>query len=239
MCRLLITNHPDRALLETFRTLSWKGQVPFGAQKGHLDGWGLAWYGDRDIPSLRKEASDPRSYSFARAIETAVAEKPRLLLAHLRKASPGIPIHVCNSQPFIQGAWSFIHNGTVQEPSRLPLQRYQAKGTSDSERVFLYLLEALEQGKPDQQTSLFRQAISAMEHQCTYSALNLVLTNAVRTFMLCLYADETQREYYTLWHQQKHGWVVNSEPLTGEAWTPLENRTLLLFENGETYYLRA
>ncbi len=239
MCRLLITNQPGRALLETFRELSWKGQVPFGAQKGHLDGWGLAWYGDRDTPSLRKEASDPRSYSFARAIETAVAENPKLLLAHLRKASPGIPIHVGNSQPFVQGAWSFIHNGTVQETSRLPLQRYQAKGTSDSERVFLYLLEALEQGEPDQQTSLFRQAISAIERQCTYSALNLVLTNVVRTFMLCLYADETQREYYTLWRRQKPGWVVCSEPLSGEAWAPLENRSLLSFENGETYYLRA
>jgi predicted glutamine amidotransferase len=239
MCRLLMTNRPDRAVLETFRELSWKGQVPFGAERGHLDGWGLAWYGDGETPSLRKEASDPRSYSCARAIETAVAETPRLLLAHLRKASPGIPIHVCNSQPFVEGAWSFIHNGTLQEPDRLPLQRYQVKGTSDSERLFLFLLEALEQGETYQQTSLFRQAISAVERQCTYSALNLVLTNAVRTFVLCLFAEETQWDYYTLWHQLKQGWIVSSEPLSGEAWAPLENRTLLLFENGETFYLRA
>ena len=74
----------------------------------NADGFGLAWYGERDEPGLYRDVmpawSDPNLRSL-----TATVKSP-LFMAHVR-ASTGTATSRNNCHPFAVGRWSFMHNG--------------------------------------------------------------------------------------------------------------------------------
>lgn len=107
------------------------------------DGFGIAWYGDREEPGRYRDIlpawSDCNLKSIARQIRSP------LFLAHVRAATGG-GTRRDNCHPFVHGRWSFMHNGQIAgfEYLRRPLENmldddlYQARtGTTDSELIFL------------------------------------------------------------------------------------------------------
>lgn len=111
------------------------------------DGFGIAWYGERPEPGLYRDVlpawSDCNLKSLARQIRSP------LFLAHVR-ASTGGATSRDNCHPFVQGRWSFMHNGQIAgfEQIRRPMEaalsdkHYRARhGTTDSELLFLLALE--------------------------------------------------------------------------------------------------
>ena len=85
------------------------------------DGFGVAWYGDREEPGLYRDIlpawSDPNLKSLCRQIRSG------LFLAHVR-ASTGGATSRANCHPFVSGRWSFMHNGQIGgfEKIRRPLE---------------------------------------------------------------------------------------------------------------------
>jgi predicted glutamine amidotransferase len=111
------------------------------------DGFGVAWYGEHPEPGLYRDVlpawSDCNLKSLARQIRSP------LFLAHVR-ASTGGATSRDNCHPFVNGKWSFMHNGQIAgfEKIRRPMEAalsdrlYQARhGTTDSELLFLLALE--------------------------------------------------------------------------------------------------
>ncbi|MCC2690692.1 MAG: class glutamine amidotransferase [Rhizobiaceae bacterium] len=111
------------------------------------DGFGLAWYGGRPEPGLYRDIlpawSDPNLKSLCRQIRSG------LFLAHVR-ASTGGATSRANCHPFVSGRWSFMHNGQIGgfEKLRRRLEGGisdalfdQRQGTTDSELVFLLMLD--------------------------------------------------------------------------------------------------
>ncbi|PWW00128.1 glutamine amidotransferase [Hoeflea marina] len=111
------------------------------------DGFGIAWYGERPEPGLYRDVlpawSDCNLKSLARQIRSP------LFLAHVR-ASTGGATSRDNCHPFVQGRWSFMHNGQIAgfEQIRRPMEaalsdkHYRARhGSTDSELLFLLALE--------------------------------------------------------------------------------------------------
>lgn len=114
------------------------------------DGFGIAWYpmGSHE-PAVLKEVHPAWNSRNLRSI--AAVTESHCLLAHIRAASPGLPVHQLNCHPFSWGPLSFMHNGTVggflrikqrlvgelQETTFLELE-----GSTDSEHVFALVKEA-------------------------------------------------------------------------------------------------
>ena len=119
-----------------------------GLSGPHKDGWGIAWYDDRDI-RLVKERDPAASSACVRFIETNPFSSS-LVLSHIRKATLG-PVATRNCQPFARelgGAWhTFAHNGDLKGIAgerRFVTERFRPVGETDSEQAFCALLDALQ-----------------------------------------------------------------------------------------------
>lgn len=117
----------------------------------HRDGWGLAcWAGDR-ISVDKEPLPAYESELFAAAVAAATTDAA---LLHLRLASPGLPLCQDNTHPFVAGRLAFAHNGSIQPVSALDdllaetPSDYEVCGTTDSERYFALLLQALRDREP-------------------------------------------------------------------------------------------
>ena len=109
MCRLLafVSDKPT-----TFADVlgdAWPSFVQLS--HWHRDGWGMAWLQDGTIRATKEPVAAFRSAQF----EKAVAHPSRAAILHLRWATPGMPVDLTNTHPFVdapQGV-AFIHNGSV------------------------------------------------------------------------------------------------------------------------------
>jgi len=110
------------------------------------DGFGIGWYGTRDVPGLYKDIRPAWNDTNLQALAAQI-ESP-MFLAHVR-ATTGSPVQRTNCHPFSHQKWLFVHNGLINEygalrrdlsmeiaPELFPL----IQGTTDSELMFLLAL---------------------------------------------------------------------------------------------------
>jgi glutamine amidotransferase len=118
-----------------------------GLSGPHKDGWGIAWYEERDL-RLVKEAHPAAGSACVRFIQGNPFVTP-FALSHVRKATRGA-VALRNCQPFVRelgGAWhAFAHNGDLPGiVDAAPLQpgAFRPIGETDSEQALCALLERL------------------------------------------------------------------------------------------------
>ncbi len=164
------------------------------------DGFGIAWY----APKLSLEPAIFRSVSPAwnnpNLRHLSRVTRSSCLLAHVRAASPGLPVTVLNCHPFSHGTFAFMHNGDMggflrfrrQLLRTLSDEAYEAiQGSTDSEAIFGLFLDRhrdFEGHPPLERMALAMQAAIAdtermrreagVEH--LPSLLNLVVTDGRR-----------------------------------------------------------
>jgi len=110
------------------------------------DGFGIGWYGSRDVPGVYKDIRPAWNDANLQALAAQI-ESP-MFLAHVR-ATTGSPVQRTNCHPFQHDRWLFLHNGLVNQydklrrdlalaiaPELFPLM----SGTTDSEILFLLAL---------------------------------------------------------------------------------------------------
>lgn len=177
MCRLLgvVSREPislDRAVAEEIEPFTAQSEV-------HGDGWGVAWFAAEDAEvALAAGAHDPglplanprrpqihrhldRARESAAYREAIGAATGPMMLVHLRKASPGLPLQLTNTHPFREGERVFAHNGQFDLSPQLReavLARggRTPEGTTDSE-LFFSLIE-LHAREADAATAVQRAA---------------------------------------------------------------------------------
>lgn len=120
--------------------------LPDGAFPTNGDGFGVAWYGEREQPGLYRDLRP--AWSDRNLVNLAEQIKSGLFLAHLRAAYHGL-VQRTNSHPFRHGCWTFQHNGEISgfEQIKRNLQfavnpelfKY-IEGTTDSETAFFLAL---------------------------------------------------------------------------------------------------
>ncbi|MDH3403756.1 MAG: class II glutamine amidotransferase [Acidobacteriota bacterium] len=139
------------------------------------DGFGLAWYAaEHTEPALFKEVN-PAWNSF-NLQSLARVTRTRCLLAHVRAATPGLPVTQLNCHPFTSGRLAFMHNGELggfRAVRRALLAQlsdeafHSVRGSTDSEHVFALLLDrygAHEDLAPlDRLAAALEEAIGATE----------------------------------------------------------------------------
>jgi predicted glutamine amidotransferase len=105
----------------------------------------LAWYADwrADAPAIFRSVTP--AWNNQNLLNIARVTKSRCVFAHVRAASPGLPVTELNCHPFAWGPLAFMHNGFIGDfqrirralTARLSETAYAAvKGSTDSEHLF-------------------------------------------------------------------------------------------------------
>lgn len=186
------------------------------------DGFGVAWYGDRDQPGLYRDVYPAWSDTNLRAVAHQV--KSGLFLSHVR-ASTGSAISRNNCHPFAAGRWSFMHNGQVGgfESFRryadmcVPDELYcHRKGATDSEVLFLI---ALKEGLDHDPLAALERAVAKMEAlsrsrgTIPHMRLSAAMSDGRALYAARYSSDHLAPSLYYRWSETRQGWAVVSEPL--------------------------
>jgi predicted glutamine amidotransferase len=110
-----------------------------------------------------------------------------------------------------------------------------AKGTTDSERYFLFLLTQIEKHGF---VEGIKSGLTYIKNNCSYSSINMMITNKDYFVAACVYNQEkipdrfeNQTDYYHLKYTKHEGQVVvASTGWSQPGWQDLPNNNLLVFE---------
>ena len=209
----------------------------------NADGFGVAWYGEREVPGLYRDVfpawSDPNLKSLTAQVKSS------LFMAHVR-ASTGTATSRNNCHPFVVGKWSFMHNGQIggfedfrrDADMAIPKSLYSnRKGATDSEALFLLALaEGLEK-EPllAMERAVFKlDAMSREWGKAPHVRLAVAMSDGERLYAVRYASDERAPSLYHCYDEEKDGWTVVSEPLEAESdWQPIAPNTFCVFE-GDT-----
>ena len=209
----------------------------------NADGFGLAWYGDREEPGLFRDILPAWSDPNLRSLTTQV--KSHLFLAHVR-ASTGTATSRNNCHPFVVGRWTFMHNGQIggydafrrDADMLIPDALYpQRKGATDSEALFLLALsEGLEtdaKGALERATARL-EALSRKKGAAPHFRMTAAFSDGLRLYAVRYATDDLAPTLYHRWSDSRGGRAVVSEPLeSGEDWLAVPPASFCTFEGRE------
>ena len=151
MCRWLAYSgapiHLDEVLFKTDHSLIDQSlEASKSPTTTNGDGFGIGWYGTRDVPGVYKDIRPAWNDSNLQALAAQIESS--MFLAHVR-ATTGSPVQRTNCHPFSHQKWLFVHNGLIYDYERLHRELSFAvspelfpliKGSTDSELMFLLAL---------------------------------------------------------------------------------------------------
>jgi glutamine amidotransferase len=240
MCRLLgavtaeVVAH-DELLQDAPRSLA-------ALSPDHPHGWGLAVHdGRRDWNVYKSPAcakADERFSTLARAA------RGRMLVAHVRKRTVG-PTSLENTHPFRRGRWIFAHNGTIHDVEQMERRtsgprRREIEGDTDSERLFAYLLTAVDRAggtfgvrraAPGAVDAALHAAVAELTARPDFGAANFLLGDGE-----VLYAHRFGRTLHVL--ARRDAVLLASEQPGDEPWQELEEGALIRIDAGAQPRLR-
>ena len=205
--------------------------------KDHCDCWGIATTQNQKSDLYKEPVAANKSEHFS---EQLASHKSNAALLHLRWATEGMPVNQNNTHPFTYKDITFIHNGSISPANVLdPLidKKYLdlAKGTTDSERYFLYLLTQIEKHG-------FVEGVKAgltyIKSNCSYSSINMMIINSDYFIAACIYNQvkipekfKNDTDYYHLKYTKKDDQVVvASSGWNQVGWSDLPNGSVLVVE---------
>lgn len=206
----------------------------------NADGFGVAWYDEREEPGLYRDVypawSDPNLKSITRQVRSG------LFLAHVR-ASTGTATSRNNCHPFTVGRWSFMHNGQFggyenfrRDAEMMISDTYfhHRRGATDSEALFLV---ALGEGMDEDPKGALERAVGRMEAcarqkgDTPYCRITAAFSDGARLYAVRYASDDQAPTLYHGWSEDRGGRAVVSEPLEGgELWELLAPGTFAVFE---------
>ena len=187
----------------------------------NADGFGLAWYDKRLTPGLYRDVypawSDPNLMSIAEQVQA------RLFMAHVR-ASTGTATSRNNCHPFVQGRWSFMHNGQVGGFERfrkgadmmIEAEYYaDRKGATDSEALFLvacgFGLDNAPKMAFERSVGIFEQ-LARTTRVAPFMRMAAALSDGDTLYAIRYASDDLAPSLYYQWNEIWQGWSVVSEP---------------------------
>ena len=210
----------------------------------NADGFGLAWYGDRDDPGLYRDVLPAWSDPNLRSLTATV--KSRLFMAHVR-ASTGTATSRNNCHPFAVGRWSCMHNGQFggydgwrrAAEALIPDDLYaHRKGATDSEALFLAALGeglAADPAGAMERATLRFQALAEARGTLPHVRLTAAFSDGRRLYAVRYASDDQAPSLYYRWSPSRSGFAVVSEPLEADepGWLEVPPGSFCVFDGHE------
>ncbi len=203
----------------------------YAHSSAHPHGWGIMYDG-----GIEREAVKASESERLKGLLDKIGEQ-RVLLAHIRYATVG-SIRNENCHPFtkkdITGRqWTLIHNGTIYSSTRLiPYLRTQI-GDTDSERVFMYLLDTLNKAQENGPLSAedrFALVDRFVRELAPRNKLNLMIYDGE-----LLYVHKNMKETM-VYRKLGSGYIFATTELDDEHWNKVPTAQVLAFKDGEQVF---
>ena len=223
---------------QTKKDISEYLQEFFSHSSEHPNGWGIA---DLDGDSVRR-FTEPVAAHDSRLLPDVLKENRYFcnMVAHIRKATIG---NICelNCHPFVKKdatgrTWTLIHNGTIFSGTNLISYRTKQLGTTDSERILLYLIDLINEetkhnDAPLNEFERFKVVERVVSDLSYRNKLNLIIYDGKQTYVHVNMKD-------TLFSKADgDGIVISTTPLGEKSgWNAVELTRLLVYENGVLRY---
>ena len=204
------------------------------------DGFGLGWYGKRELPGLFRDIlpawNDENLRSLAQQIDT------NMFLAHVR-SSTGTPTTRTNCHPFAYQHSLFMHNGQIGDYQRLrkPLENLlpeelylYRQGSTDSELLFLLLISyGIEHNFAQAVEKLIDVVQSAMHQADSHEPFRFSIAFATGHQLYALRYASDDAPPTVFYRCIDTGCLLVSEPLDDEAemWSALSNGQYLIIDS--------
>jgi len=245
MCRLIgIVKKAEipNDVLYDFISLASKGRVPTSrSERGHKDGWGFAGFRQgRPYYMARSPINVLNDPHVDTCIGIACHAETPFLFGHIRKSSRTPPA-LQNTHPFMRNGWLFCHNGTVFNQEKLTSRKYPPEGETDSEAIFLFLLERIRNKKGRAALPALRMGLEELRKFARFSSLNFLLSDGRVLYAFREYNPKCReggyrsatelKSYYTLFYAiEPCGTIICSEPLNApRRWISFNNRELRVY----------
>ena len=184
----------------------------------HDSGWGMAVH-------RRGDGEEPICLRFAEAafdaaeFDACADTRGRILNTHVRRATIG-GLSPENTHPFCLGSYTFSHNGTILEYSRL-LEPGVARphGSTDSECLFNLLMRDFDSARAIES---LRHAVETVIDRSPFSGLNFLFSDGELLYAYRLGLFELH------WLARPGQLLVSSERITDERWHDVRQDVLLV-----------
>jgi ergothioneine biosynthesis protein EgtC len=215
------------------------------ARKGRVatngDGFGIGWYGERDVPGVYHEILPAWNDSNLKSLSHQL--QSTLFFAHVR-ASTGTATSRLNCHPFSHGKWLFMHNGQIGGYDKvrraldqlIPDALYPYRqGTTDSELMFFLLFRHGVEHNPARALELTVSEILAVMHDAGVTEpfrMTTALSDGARTWAVRFATDDDPPSLY--WRADLDDMMIVSEPLDSEKdhWNRVPPGHLIVAEAG-------
>ncbi|EOD01461.1 hypothetical protein L21TH_0508 [Caldisalinibacter kiritimatiensis] len=162
----------------------------------------------------------------------------KLTIAHIRYKTLGEE-KIENTHPFVKGInnekWVFAHNGSIIDPKVFDIFiQQEAKGDTDSERVFCYIAQNLREKNDRNLEYKIKVIEKSIKELAPYGKLNLLLSDGKHLFIHTNFKDSLYK------YSGKGHVCFSTRPLTNivkkDEWSSVELNRLFVYFNGELIY---
>lgn len=228
MCELLGVSAKRKiginGLLETF----------FSHSEEHRNGWGLALL-DEGALSIDREPQKAIDSLYLQAKLNDRIESSKCI-AHIRKATIG-EVNQNNTHPFSGydnsgRRWVLAHNGTIFDSDVLAPYQYIQSGTTDSERILLYLIDRIngqyqENGRKLSEETRIRVVDEVIKTVSPGNKLNLMIYDGELFYV-------HKNEPGTMYEKNcEDGSILATVPLEPHGWHEFAQNQLMVYRDGE------
>ena len=209
----------------------------YGHSSKHPHGWGLM----REMDGKPEIFKEPVCATGSRILNGIIqkTEPQTNLLAHIRLATVG-SIKYDNCHPYtgfdMSGRrWTLIHNGTIYSGIQLSRYLHEQTGDTDSERIFLYLIDEINK------EMILNDAPLTAERRCRVvdriagqlsprNKLNLIIYDGE-----LLYAHKNMKD--TLMYKEiDEGVIISTQALDDGPWQQFPMTQMIAFKDGKRVF---
>lgn len=230
MCELLgISTNKKIKVNELFKTF-------ISHSIEHKNGWGMAVFDD-----LERIVKEPQpainSESLYEILKSDFSTSK--CIAHIRKATIGDVTEI-NTHPFKAvdesgRHWILAHNGTIFESEVLSPYQYTQQGSTDSERILLYIVDEMnkkyrKKGEPLTDSERIGLVDKAVRAVVPGNKLNLLIFDGDQFYV-------HKNEMETLFTKKvDEGIIFATKPLDDGVWEELPENRLHVYKDGAHIY---
>lgn len=203
----------------------------------HPHGWGLVWQKNAAMKIMKEPVQASNSEMLGSILSSMQPQK--MTIAHIRFATIG-SIRPENCHPYsgtdASGRkWYLMHNGTIYSGKRLVKYIDRQNGDTDSERIFLYLMDEI-----NAELQKTGRPLTDIERFCIISKLAAVLSPRNKLNLLIydgdlLYVHKNMKG--TLHYLQKNDSICfSTEPLDDQNWKSYPLAKMCAFKDGQMVF---
>lgn len=252
MCRFIAYSGKETLMDElVFKSenslVSQSKKAKFRTNPLNGDGFGIGWYPSHQDEIPGTFVSIEPAWSNRNLIQLTQKILTRHFFAHIRDASPGMPVSQSNCHPFQYGRYLWMHNGRLDKfplfrrmlMAELSQQAFDiVKGNTDSEHAFALFLDEINfnDNAPlaDIETAMLTtiRKIADYRHKAgahTNAYINFAVTNGEHSAFTRI-ATLPEVRPATLYYQHTDDHIiVSSEPLSAieDGWREIPPNSLI------------